>query len=361
MARPLLADPEFVAKAAAGRSEEINTCIGCNQACLDHIFNKKRATCLVNPRACYETELVYQQTTNPKRIAVVGAGPAGLAFATIAAERGHSVTLYDKADEIGGQFNLAKRIPGKVEFEETLRYFNQRLGTVGVKLCLSTTVTAETLSVDDFDLAVLATGVVPRTPDIEGIEHPSVISYVDAIKGARIGTKVAIIGAGGIGFDVAELVTHHNEDTADEKRAFFKQWGVDASLDARGGIEGIKPDPTPSPRQVYLLQRKTGRLGAGLGKTTGWIHRSSLKQKRVTMLSGCQYKRIDDQGLHLEINGETKTLQVDSIIVCAGQDPQRELMKDISLPAHLIGGADIASELDAKRAIRQASELAARI
>ncbi|MCD0492846.1 NADPH-dependent 2,4-dienoyl-CoA reductase [Chromobacterium violaceum] len=363
MARPFLADPDFVNKAAAGRGDEINTCIGCNQACLDHIFQGKLTSCLVNPRACRETELNYEKTTAPKNLAVVGAGPAGLAFATVAAERGHSVTLFDAAAEIGGQFNVAKQIPGKEEFHETLRYFKRRIETTGVELKLGARVAADDLS--GFDEVVLATGIAPRTPSIPGIGHPKVLSYLDVLKHKKpVGGKVAIIGAGGIGFDTAEYLCHEGRSTSLDAEAFMREWGVDMTGDSAGGLAPQGPQPHPSPREVYLLQRKTSKVGEGLGKTTGWIHRESLKMKRVKMLSGVSYDLIDDAGLHITVKGERQVLPVDNVVICAGQDPLRELQAPLQAagkPVHLIGGADVAAELDAKRAIDQGSRLAAAI
>ncbi|HEY5717037.1 MAG TPA: NADPH-dependent 2,4-dienoyl-CoA reductase, partial [Motiliproteus sp.] len=351
MARPFLADPEFVAKAASGRSDEINTCIGCNQACLDHIFQGKLTSCLVNPRACRETEMNPQPTSQPKKLAVIGAGPAGLAFATTAAQRGHQVTLFDRQNEIGGQFNIAKRIPGKGEFYETLRYFQRQLELSGVELHLNTTVDVADLNDADYDEVILATGIVPRTPPIAGIDHPKVLSYLEVMNGAKVGDTVAVIGAGGIGFDISEVLTHSGADTSTDIPAFMQSWGVDMSMSARGGVEGIEPQVSPSPRQVWLLQRKNSKVGAGLGKTTGWAHRAGLLAKGVQMLSGCEYQRIDDEGLHLTVAGEPTLLPVDTVVICAGQEPLRELMSGLNKPYHLIGGADQAGELDAKRAI----------
>lgn len=366
MARPFLADPDFVNKAAEGRADEINTCIGCNQACLDHTFGGKLTSCLVNPRACHETELNYIPTQQVKRIAVVGAGPAGLAAATVAAERGHSVILFDAASEIGGQFNVAKRVPGKEEFHETLRYFRKKLETTGVELRLNTRVSADDLASGDFDEIILATGIVPRTPDIPGIDHAKVISYLDAILERKpVGRKVAVIGAGGIGFDVSEYITHDGQSTSLDRDAFWKEWGIDLGLDARGGVAGVQPQPHAPAREVYLLQRKKTKVGDGLGKTTGWIHRTGLKNKKVQMLNSVEYLKVDDAGLHVRIaDGEPQVLPVDTVIVCAGQEPLRELHDALvaaGKSVHLVGGADVAAELDAKRAINQGSRLAAEL
>lgn len=366
MARPFLADPDFVNKAAEGRADEINTCIGCNQACLDHTFGGKLTTCLVNPRACYETELNYIPATAVKKIAVVGAGPAGLAAATVAAERGHSVTLFDAAGEIGGQFNVAKRVPGKEEFFETLRYFKRKLETTGVDVRLNSRVSADELVKGGFDEIILATGIVPRTPEIPGIDHPKVIGYLDAILERKpVGQKVAVIGAGGIGFDVSEYITHQGKATSLDRDAFWKEWGIDTALEARGGVAGVQPQPHPAAREVFLLQRKKSKVGDGLGKTTGWIHRTGLKNKKVQMLNSVEYLKIDDAGLHIRVaDGQPQVLPVDTVIVCAGQDPLRELQQGLESAGqrvHLIGGADVAAELDAKRAINQGSRLAAEL
>lgn len=358
MARPFLADPEFVLKAQQDRADEINTCIGCNQACLDHVFGGKLTSCLVNPRACHETELVITPATETRRFAVVGAGPAGLAFATTAAKRGHQVTLFDAASEVGGQFNVAKRIPGKEEFYETLRYFARQVELTGVELKLNTRVTAEVLNAGEFDEVVLATGITPRTPAIPGVEHRSVMSYLDVMNGAEVGQKVAVIGAGGIGFDISEVLIHSGPQQKTIE-SFMKEWGVDMTLQARGGIENMTPEFEPAAREVFLLQRKKSKVGKNLGKTTGWVHRADLAKKGVQMISGCDYVRIDDDGLHLLVAGEPKTLPVDNIVICAGQEPRRELQDGLNKPVHLIGGADVASELDAKRAIDQGTRLAA--
>ncbi|MEO8444632.1 MAG: NADPH-dependent 2,4-dienoyl-CoA reductase, partial [Gammaproteobacteria bacterium] len=363
MARPLLADPEFVNKAAAGRATEINTCIACNQACLDHAFENKVASCLVNPRACYETELNYAPAAVPKRIAVVGAGPAGLAAATVLAERGHTVTLFESATEIGGQFNMAKRIPGKEEFHETLRYFRTRLNVLDIGLRLGTRVTAAELARERYDEVVVATGVTPRSPGIAGQDHPMVRSYVEVLlRHKPVGQRVAIVGAGGIGFDVAEFLVQDGESPTLDLAAWLAEWGVTDPAVARGGVAGVQAEVTLPARQVWLLQRKPGKLGAGLGKTTGWIHRASLKMKRVQMLAGVTYERIDDAGLHIRIDGQPEVLAVDNVVLCTGQEPLRELLAPLTaagIKAHVIGGADVATELDAKRAIRQGSELAA--
>ncbi|MEU5372512.1 NADPH-dependent 2,4-dienoyl-CoA reductase [Streptomyces sp. NPDC005951] len=359
MARPFLADPEFVAKAAAGRADAINTCIGCNQACLDHIFSLKITSCLVNPRACHETELVLSPTRTRKRVAVVGAGPAGLACSVTAAERGHAVTLFDTADEIGGQLNVARRSPGKEEFDETLRYFRTRLAELDVEVRLSTR--ADTGTLDGYDEIVLATGVEPRAPAIPGTDHPNVVSYLDVLRdGAPVGDRVAIVGAGGIGFDVAEFLTDGGDAASLDADTFFRQWGVDTAYADRGGLRA--PERPKSPRTVHLVQRRTTKVGAGLGRTTGWIHRTELRHRGVEMIAGASYDLIDDEGLHLTVDGERRVLRVDTVVLCAGQEPRRELYEKLSagaVPVHLIGGADVAAELDAKRAIRQGTELAA--
>ncbi|MFE9994776.1 FAD-dependent oxidoreductase [Streptomyces avermitilis] len=359
MARPMLADPDFVAKAVAGRPEAINTCIGCNQACLDHTFGGKITSCLVNPRACHETELILSPTRLRKRVAVVGAGPAGLACAVSAAERGHDVTLFDAASEIGGQLNVARKVPGKQEFDETLRYFRTQLEQHGVDVRLNTRVTSEQVAA--YDEVVVATGVSPRTPEIPGIDHPSVLGYLDVLRdGAPVGDRVAVLGAGGIGFDVAEYLTDSGDKASEDPATYFRSWGVDMDYRAPGGL-GAPERPAP-PRTVHLLQRKTSKVGAGLGKTTGWIHRTELKHRGVTMVPGVQYDRIDDAGLHITVDGHSQVLEVDTVVLCTGQDPRRDLYQELIAAghrAHLIGGADVAAELDAKRAIKQGTELAA--
>ncbi len=359
MARPFLADPEFVIKAAEDRADEINTCIACNQACLDHVFKQKRASCLVNPRACFETELTFGRVPQPKKLAVVGAGPAGLAFACYAAERGHQVSLFDQASEIGGQFNFAKQIPGKEEFHETLRYFAKRLEKCGVELYLGQRQSAESLLGGGFDEVILATGIRPRTPNIPGIEHAKVMSYLDVLRDHKpVGEKVAVIGAGGIGFDVAEYLVEGKGDRSRDH--WLKEWGIDKQLGERGGL--MAPVIDAPERHVWLLQRKESKVGDGLGKTTGWIHRTVLKNRKVEMLSGVQYLRIDDEGLHIQVGEQQQCLPVDQVIICAGQEPLKELQAGLQAagkPVHIIGGADVAAELDAKRAIRQGAELAA--
>ncbi len=359
MARPLLADPQWVNKARVGKSDAINTCIACNQACLDHVFQNKLASCLVNPRACMETELNYPKTYAPKRIAVVGAGPAGLACATIAAERGHRVTLFDAANEIGGQFNLAKTIPGKEEFHETLRYFRHRIDETRVDLRLSTVVTTETLS--GYDSVVLATGVTPRAVNFPGHDHSKVISYLDVLQKRVVpGHRVAIIGAGGIGFDVAEYLVQNAPSPSLDPSAWMHEWGVDAGFDSAGGL--ARPRVEPPEREIWLLQRSPGKPGGRLAKTTGWIHRSTLKAKGVTMLGGVEYLGVDDAGLRIRVGDTEQTLPVDHVVICAGQESRRDLLAPLqaaAVPVQLIGGADVAAELDAKRAIAQASRVAA--
>ncbi len=368
MARPLLADAEFVRKAASGRADEINTCIACNQACLDHTFTRQIASCLVNPRACRETELNFLPASTIKNIAVVGAGPAGLAFACVAAQRGHMVTLFETSDRIGGQFNMAKKIPGKEEFYETLRYYQRQLELNGVHLRLGQT--ASLAMLQEFDEVVLATGVKPRLPGIEGITHPKVLSYIEVLTGrVEAGERVALIGAGGIGFDVAQYLSSSGNVQADAAapvfptpQQFAREWGIDTSLVATGGVKDVMPEPPQAQREIWLLQRKASKPGLGLGKTTGWTHRLSLKNRGVKMIPGVQYQRIDDEGLHVLLAGEAQVLAVDHVVICAGQESCRELFEPLRAAGkcvHIIGGADLAIELDAKRAIKQGSELAA--
>ncbi|MER7559507.1 NADPH-dependent 2,4-dienoyl-CoA reductase [Nocardioides sp. NPDC126508] len=361
LARPFLADADFVAKAAAGKPESINTCIGCNQACLDHTFSLRITSCLVSPRACHETELVLSPTRTRKRVAVVGAGPAGLAFSVAAAERGHAVVLFDAAPEIGGQLAVARQVPGKQEFDETIRYFGNRLAETGVDVRLSTYVEADDLA--GYDEVVLATGVTPRTPELAGVDHPKVLGYLDVLRDkVEVGQKVAILGAGGIGFDVAEFLTDPGQGASADVAAFLAGWGVDPEHASPGGLAA--PVHPASPRQVTLLQRKTSKVGGGLGKTTGWIHRLELKHRGVDMVAGATYDRIDDDGLHLLLDGEKKVLDVDHVVLCAGQEPNRTLSDALAgrgITSHLIGGADVAAELDAKRAIDQGTRLAAAI
>lgn len=360
MARPFLADAAFVHKAAQNRADEINTCIGCNQACLDQIFEGKLTSCLVNPRACRETEMPIIPTETPKRLAVVGSGPAGLAFAVTAASRGHQVTLFDAAADIGGQFNIAKQIPGKEEFYETLRYFRRQLVLHGVIQQLNTQVTAQQLT--DFDEVILACGIQPRLPTIPGIDHPKVLTYLDVLRDKKpVGERVAIIGAGGIGFDTVEYLSQSGDSSSLDCRAFSREWGIDQDLTHRGGLSPQGPIVHPSPRQIFLLQRKTSKVGEGLGKTTGWIHRTSLAMRGVTMLNSVSYEHIDDEGLHITRGEQASCLPVDTIIICAGQEPRRELHQPLMAmgkAVHLIGGADVAVELDARRAIDQGTRLA---
>ncbi|MBI2244485.1 MAG: NADPH-dependent 2,4-dienoyl-CoA reductase [Nocardioides sp.] len=357
LARPLLADPDFVAKAAAGRADEINTCIACNQACLDHVFANRKASCLVNPRACRETTLVLAPTRTRRTVAVVGAGPAGLAAAVSAAERGLAVTLFERSAEIGGQFRLAMRVPGKEEFAETLRYYARRLEVLGADVRLGTTASAADLAA--YDEVVVATGVAPRVPELEGVDHPKVVSYADVLSAAVVpGRRVAVIGAGGIGVDVSHFLTHDPADTDEDWRA---HWGVGDPALHPGGLTERKPR-TPI-REVTLLQRKTTPIGIGLGKTSGWAHRAVLRQSGVVQVSGTTYGRVDDAGLHITVGGEQRVLDVDHVVLCAGQESVRglydELLADRSAGLHLVGGADVAAELDAKRAIEQGTRVAA--
>ena len=364
MARPMLADAFFVQKAEQGRSDEINTCIGCNQACLDHIFSMKIASCLVNPRACHETELIFKETAQAKNIAVIGAGPAGLSFATYAAERGHQVTIFEASNQIGGQFNIAKTIPGKEEFYETLRYFKRQIELQpNIKLQLNHVATFEQLENSSFDEIVVATGVTPRQLDIPGIDHTKVLSYIEVLKERKpVGQRVAIIGAGGIGFDTAEYLSHEGESGSLNPEKFYDEWGIDTNYAHVGGLKAAKVEE--SPREIYLLQRKASSVGAGLGKTTGWIHRTGLKNRDVKMIAGASYDLIDDQGLHITVNGQSTVLEVDHVVICAGQESYTAMYEQLQAAGknvHLIGGAKEAGELDAKRAIRQGAELAAKI
>lgn len=365
MARPLLADSDFMLKALDEREDEINTCIACNQACLDHTFNGITSSCLVNPRACHETELNFLPTKAAKQIAVVGAGPAGLAYATIAAERGHQVTLFDAAEEIGGQFNLAKKIPGKEEFYETLRYYGRMIELHKVDLKLGHKATAQELNNDHFDHVVIATGITPRVPNIEGIDHDKVVIYTDVIKGLKpVGKKVAVIGAGGIGFDVCELISHKGKSGAVDREVFAREWGVDFENHPRGGVTGVEPIVAKTDREIWLLQRKETRVGRGLGRTTGWTHRIALARRGVKMVNSVEYLKIDDEGLQIRRENQVETLPVDTIIICAGQEPERSLydsLESSNSSIELIGGAYEAAELDAKTAIKQASYSAAEI
>ncbi|MEM5450701.1 FAD-dependent oxidoreductase [Paraburkholderia guartelaensis] len=361
MARPFLADAEFVRKAREGRADEINTCIGCNQACLDHTFAGKVTSCLVNPRACHETEIVIRPAAQPKRVAIVGAGPAGLACAVTAASRGHAVTLFEASTEIGGQFNIAKKVPGKEEFNETLRYFRRQIELTGVELRLGTRASAEALMQEGFDEVVVATGVLPRELRIEGASHAKVLGYLDVLRdGKPVGSDVAIVGAGGIGFDVAEYLVHEGESASLDPQKFFAEWGVDTNYAERGGLR--RAVVSPAARSVHLLQRRRSKVGENLGKTTGWIHRTALKARGVGMSSSVEYQRIDDDGLHVSIDGVPQTLAVENVVVCAGQEPLRELADQLlaaGRKVHVIGGAAEAAELDAKRAIHEGTTLAA--
>ena len=365
MARPMLADSAFMRKAIEGREDEINTCIACNQACLDHTFSGKLTSCLVNPRACHETMLNYLPAPTPKRIAVIGAGPAGLAYATVAAERGHKVTLFEASSEVGGQFNLAKKIPGKEEFYETLRYFARMLEVLGVDVRLNTYASPAQLQAEAFDDIIIATGITPRMPEIDGIGHAKVVSYIDVITGKKpVGDKVAVIGAGGIGFDICELISHSGPSGAVDRDVFAKEWGVDFDNHPRGGVTGVEPVVARSAREITMIQRKDSRVGSGLGKTTGWTHRLSLARRGINMINGAHYDRVDDAGLHITVDNKPILLDVDTVILCAGQLPKRDLydgLAALDLTADLIGGAFEARELDAKAAIKQASEMAAAI
>ncbi|WEJ84076.1 NADPH-dependent 2,4-dienoyl-CoA reductase [Kluyvera intermedia] len=360
MARPFLADAELLSKAQSGRADEINTCIGCNQACLDQIFVGKVTSCLVNPRACHETKMPVRPTPQSKNLAVVGAGPAGLAFAVNAASRGHHVTLFDASAEIGGQFNIAKQIPGKEEFYETLRYYRRMIEVTGVALKLNHRVTADDLL--SFDETILATGITPRTPPIDGIDHPKVLTYLDVLRDkAPVGERLAIIGCGGIGFDTAMYLSQPGNPTSQNIAEFCVEWGIDTSLQLAGGLRPEGPHLARSPRQIVMLQRKNSKPGEGLGKTTGWIHRTTLLSRGVKMIAGVSYQKIDEAGLHVEIGGEPQLLAVDNVIICAGQEPNRVLTEPLQAAGktvHLIGGSDVAGELDARRAIAQGTTLA---
>ncbi|MEL0274342.1 MAG: NADPH-dependent 2,4-dienoyl-CoA reductase [Flavobacteriaceae bacterium] len=366
MARPFLADPELVLKSIEGRPEEINTCIACNQACLDHTFTMQVSSCIVNPRACHETILVHEPTTKSKKIAVIGAGPAGLEAATVAAKRGHQVVLFEEKHEIGGQFNMAKVIPGKEEYGQTIRYYHNMLKKYEVDVRLNTRAEEVDLIAQNYDEIILATGVTPRILEIEGINHPKVLDYVDVLyKNKSVGDKVAIVGAGGIGFDMAEYLAHDmsHESVSLNTENYMKEWGVDMSY-SKGGALAEAPQPLASPREIYLLKRSKGKHGKNLGKTTGWIHRSSLAMKEVKMLADVSYEKIDDQGLHIKVGEEQQILDVDHVVICAGQVSLKELEAGLTAAGqnvHLIGGAKIAAQLDAKMAIKEASELAAKL
>jgi 2,4-dienoyl-CoA reductase (NADPH2) len=364
MARPFLADPDLVLKAMEGRSDEINTCIACNQACLDHTFSMQVCSCLVNPRACHETELNYSEAAQKKKIAVIGAGPAGLAASTVLAERGHAVDLYEADQKIGGQFNMAKLIPGKEEYHETIRYYNRMLEKHSVNVHLGHKVTGEELSDGKYDEVIVATGVSPRDVEFSGKDHPKVVYYDDVLNGhVKVGKTVAIIGAGGIGFDVAEYLSHEGPSVSMDIDKYMNEWGVDMHYKKPGSL-AESADPSPSPRTIYLLKRSSGKHGKNLGKTTGWIHRSSLAMKGVKMLANVSYDKVDDQGLHIEYQGENQILGVDHVVICAGQESLRTVYDHLlheGQKVHLIGGADEARELDAKKAIDQASRLAASI
>lgn len=365
MARPMLADADFVNKAAQDKSDSINICIACNQACLDHVFKQKRASCLVNPRACYETELNFEKSEQTKKLAVIGGGMAGMSFAIYAKQRGHEVTLFEAKEQLGGQFNLAKNVPGKEEFIESLKYFTSELDRQNITVHLNSRQTVEQLSAAGFDEVILATGVLPRIPAIDGIDHPSVFNYQQVLSGeAKIGNKVAVLGAGGIGYDISEFLTEKGESHTENLALWLEEWGIDQNITHRGGIDGVQQVKPESARHIYMLQRKNERFGKSLQPTTGWIHRAALKKRTVEMIGGVSYEKIDDRGLHISIDGQTQLLDVDNIVICTGQESQNQLKQglvDANITVHLIGGADFAGELDAKRAIRQGAELAARI
>lgn len=365
MARPMLADPEFVNKAASNQSDSINICIACNQACLDHVFKQKRASCLVNPRACYETELNFPPADHSKKLAVIGGGMAGMAFAIYAKQRGHHVTLYEAASQLGGQFNLAKNVPGKEEFVESLKYFTSELKRQSITIVLNSTQTVETLAQNNFDEVIVATGVTPRIPHIEGIDHPSVFNYQQVLNGeAKIGERVAVLGAGGIGYDICEFLSEKGQSHTENLELWLEEWGIDRDINHRGGIEGVAQVKPESARHIYMLQRKQERFGKSLQPTTGWIHRATLKKRAIEMIGGVQYQKIDNDGLHIIINEKAQVLAVDNVVICTGQESQNTLAKELvnaGIITHLIGGADFAGELDAKRVIRQAAELAANI
>lgn len=365
MARPFLADPFFAAKSYKGRAEKINTCIGCNQACLDHIFRNKRASCLVNPQACFETELTFSASEKRKKICVIGGGMAGMACSVYLSEKGHSVDLYERSSKLGGQFNLARNVPGKEEFHETMRYFNERLQELEVAVHLKSSVSTEQIINAGYDEIVVATGVTPRIPQIQGIDHKCVATYQEILSHQKTaGKRVAVIGAGGIGFDVCEFLSENQPSHTLNRDLWLEEWGIDKEVSHPGAVEGVKPVRPSSPRKIYLLQRKTGKFGKSLQPTTGWIHRIALKKRKVEMLGGVNYRLIDDEGLHIEREGETMVLEVDTVVICSGQLSNDRMAADfakLGIQCHLIGGAKHAGELDAKRAIRQAAELAAKL
>jgi 2,4-dienoyl-CoA reductase (NADPH2) len=363
MARPMLADAEFVNKAARNEAQSINTCIACNQACLDHVFKQKRASCLVNPRACYETELNFNRTSKVKKLAVIGGGMAGMSFAIYASQRGHDVTLFEANSELGGQFNLAKNVPGKEEFKDSLRYFSSELSRQEINVELNASQTVQSIKQAGFDEVILATGVVPRIPEIDGIDHPMVYTYQQVLRGdAIMGQRVAVLGAGGIGYDISEFLAEQGESHTERLDLWLQEWGIDTSITHPGGVEGVAQVKPQSARKIYLLQRKDSRFGKSLQPTTGWIHRAALKKRQVEMIAGIQYTKIDSEGLHISENGVTRLLAVDNVVLCTGQQSQKELydgLESAGIKVHLVGGADFAGELDAKRAIRQSAELAA--